>query len=347
MQPEDQVIRHAVLNGSSVAWSSVGSGPPLIVGGWWSSHLELNWADPKFRAYVDRLARHHTVIRYDRPGTGASDRDAPLPSNLDEEYAVFTALLDALDLGPVNLLAGSSGTAVASLFAAREPARTTALVLYGGYARGEDIAPPAARESMLAMIASHWGLGSRVLGDVFLPDATADERHEFAVFQRRSATRDQAVASLRATYAYDSTAHLGQITSPTLVLHRRDDRAIPVALGRDLAGRIPGATFTVVDGTNHFPWLGDVDPVVDAIIEFLGGPVSPRPLTVSSDPVSLTEREREVLKLVAQGLTDAEIADRLVLSAHTVHRHVANVRTKLGVASRAAAAAQATSSGLI
>jgi ATP/maltotriose-dependent transcriptional regulator MalT len=61
----------------------------------------------------------------------------------------------------------------------------------------------------------------------------------------------------------------------------------------------------------------------------------------------LTLREREVLTLVAQGLSDGEIAERLVVSPHTVHRHVANVRTKLGLPSRAAAGAYATREGLL
>lgn len=347
MEIEDQVIRHVDVNGSAVAWSSIGSGSPLVIGGWWSSHLELNWADPAFRAYIGQLARHHTVIRYDRPGTGASDRNAALPRDLEEEYVVLAALMDNLGLEDVNLLAGSSGCAVASLYAARHPHRASALVLYGGFARGEDIAAPAAREALLSVVASHWGLGSRVLADIFLPDASAEEREAFVLFQRRWASREQAVASLRTTYTFDASEYLPQITIPTLVVHRRDDRAIPFALGRDLAARIPGARFVALDGAEHFPWRGDVGAVTDAVIAFLGGPVEPRPTRTEPSIDTLSPRELEVLALVAQGCTDADIAERLVLSTHTVHRHVANVRTKLGVPSRAAAAAWATSAGVI
>jgi pimeloyl-ACP methyl ester carboxylesterase/DNA-binding CsgD family transcriptional regulator len=344
---EDQVVRHVDVNGSAVAWSSIGSGSPLVIGGWWSSHLELNWADPAFRAYIGQLARHHRVIRYDRPGTGASDRNAALPSDLEEEYAVLSALIDSIGLESVNLLAGSSGCAVASLYAARHPSRTSALVLYGGFARGEDIAAPAAREALLSVVASHWGLGSRVLADIFLPDASTEDREAFVLFQRRWASREQAVASLRTTYTFDATDHLTQITSPTLVLHRRDDRAIPFALGRELAARIPEATFVALDGADHFPWRGDAHAVTDAVISFLGGSVDPRPSRKNPSAEALSPRELEVLALVAQGRTDAGIAEQLVLSTHTVHRHVANVRTKLGVSSRAAAAAWATSAGVI
>ena len=71
--------------------------------------------------------------------------------------------------------------------------------------------------------------------------------------------------------------------------------------------------------------------------------VGPRAGTVGE----LTRREREVLTLVAQGLSDAEIAERLVVSPHTVHRHVANVRTKLRLPSRAAAVAYAARAGML
>jgi pimeloyl-ACP methyl ester carboxylesterase/DNA-binding CsgD family transcriptional regulator len=343
--PEDQVIRFADIGGRSTAWSSVGSGPPLIVGGWWSSHLELDWADAAFRHFIARLAEHRTVIRYDRPGTGLSDRTVPPATSLDAELETLTALLDELDLGPADLLGASSGALVAAAYAAAHPERVDRLVLYGAYAVGRDIAPPSALDAMLTVVQQHWGLGSRVLSDVFLPNASAAERAAFAEFQRRSASRDVAHASLRAVYEFDGSEFLPRVGLPTLVLHRRDDRAIPFALGRDVARRIPGARFAALEGADHFPWRGDSDSAVRGILEFLGVRLPPRESV--APPAELSERELEVLRLVARGLTDQEIAAQLVLSAHTVHRHVANVRTKLGVASRAAAAAWAAERDLI
>lgn len=223
-------------------------------------------------------------------------------------------------------------------------------MLYGSYARGADLAPPAARATMLGLIEQHWGLGSRVLADLFLPDATAEERAEFVEFQRRSASREVALASLRAVYGFDSTGHLGDVLAPTLVLHRRDDRAIPFVLGRDVAQRIRNARFVALEGDDHFPWRGDADAVVRATLEFLGVPVDAPGRArdgVTAASARLTEREREVLRRVAAGETDAEIAAHLLLSVHTVHRHIANIRTKLGVPSRTAAAAWALRHELI
>ena len=359
MQPEDQVIRYAEHDGAFIAWSAIGQGPPLVIGGWWSSHLDLDWRSPKFRRFVAALAEYRTVIRYDRPGAGVSDRGAMPPRTLDEELTTLEALVDAAAPAPgtMSLFGASSGGGVASLYAARHPERVDRLVLYGAYARGVDLAPPAARETMLGIVEQHWGLGSRVLADLFLPDATADERAEFAEFQRRSASREVALASLRAVYDFDATGHLGDVLAPTLVLHRRDDRAIPFALGKELAGRIRNARFVALEGDDHFPWRGDAEAVVREALAFLGAPVERNSTSsasraagtagASGAAVHLTDREREVLRLVARGETAAEIAAHLVLSTHTVHRHIANIRTKLGVPSRTAAAAWALRNELI
>lgn len=351
MHAEDQLIRYTERDGTSIAWSAVGSGPPLVIGGWWSSHLELDWRNAKFRRFVDQLAEHRTVIRYDRPGAGVSDRGASPPRSLEEELETLETLVDASTGSQrISLFGASSGGGVASMFAARHPQRVERLVLYGSYARGADLAPPAARAAMLGLIEQHWGLGSRVLADLFLPDATAEERAEFVEFQRRSASREVALASLRAVYGFDSTGHLGDVLAPTLVLHRRDDRAIPFVLGRDVAQRIRNARFVALEGDDHFPWRGDADAVVRATLEFLGVPVDATERAragATAASARLTEREREVLRRVAGGETDAEIAAHLLLSVHTVHRHIANIRTKLGVPSRTAAAAWALRHELI
>jgi len=341
------VVRNAEVGGRQVAWTAVGSGPALVMGGWWSSHLTLDWADEGFRSFVAALAEHHTVIRYDRPGTGRSDRRGPVPETLTGELDVLTGLLDHLAVEEpdvigesVALLGASAGCAVAAAYAAEHPDRVSRLVLYGAYARGEDLASPQARATMLSVVEQHWGLGSRVLTDLFLPGATGAERDAFVDFQRRSATPATAAASLRAVYEFDSSGYLAQVRCPTLVMHRREDRAIPFALGRQVASLVPAATFVELPGEHHFPWMGHPRAVVDAIVAFLAGrvPRQPRPDGHPVDPV-LTARERQVLSLVAQGHTDAQIAQQLLLSPHTVHRHVANARTKLGVPSRAAAPA--------
>jgi DNA-binding CsgD family transcriptional regulator len=129
-------------------------------------------------------------------------------------------------------------------------------------------------------------------------------------------------------------------------VHRRHDRAVPYRLGRQVAAAIPGATFVPLQGSAHFPWHGDADSVVRACREALAPGQPPRR---ADEPaaVQLSDREREILAHVARGLSDREIADQLVLSPHTVHRHVANIRRKLGRSSRTAAVAEAARLGLL
>ncbi|GLZ33594.1 LuxR family transcriptional regulator [Lentzea sp. NBRC 105346] len=325
----EQTVRFTRVRGRTVAWAAVGSGPPLVLGGWWCGHLELDWRSPLFRAFCEGFADRFTVIRYDRPGTGLSNRDDPVPASLDEEVEVLAAVVAAAG-PPVSLFGGSSGSCIATAYAATHP--VTRLVLYGAYARGADI---PGGDAVLAAVRTHWGVGSRLLAEVFVPDGTAADRAELVRFQREAASPAAATEALAAVYRFDVQARLPLVTAPTLVLHRRDDRAIPFALGRDVASRIPGARFVSLAGTDHFPWRGDASAIVEASLGFLG------------DAPALTDREVEILRLVAQGLSDHEIAARLFLSPHTVHRHVANIRTKLGLPSRTAAAAHAVKAGLI
>jgi pimeloyl-ACP methyl ester carboxylesterase/DNA-binding CsgD family transcriptional regulator len=344
MSTAHQVVRFTDVGGRRLAWGSVGAGPPLVLGGWWGGHLELDWRNPLFRQFTGLLAEHFTVIRYDRPGTGLSDRAGPPVTSVDDEVAALGAVIDAVG-DRVCLFGGSSGAGVAAAYAATHPKRVDRLVLYGSFANGADIAEPEARASILAAVARHWGVGSRLLADIFLPEATAAERDELVKLQQACMTKENAAASLGAVYTMDVRDHLAAITTPTLVVHRRDDRAIPFALGQDVAARVRGAAFVALDGIDHFPWRGDMAAVARAILPFLSGerhvesPAAALP--------GLSDREIEVLRLVARGLSDQEIARRLVLSVHTVHRHVANVRLKLDVPSRTAAAAQAAKAGLI
>ena len=339
MADADQLIRYVRTADGDVAWSSVGTGPPLVMGGWWSSHLQADWEFDEFRDFVGRLARHRTVIRYDPPGIGMSSVDRA-PQGIDPHANALLAVMDDAGARTADLFAGAAGCPVAVTLASRAPTRVRSLMLYGGYTRGRDIASPTDREGMIELVRRYWGVTSRVLTDIFVPDATVREREVFAECQRRIATADRAAAALAAVYSLDASDEVGRVRAPTLVLHRNGDRAIPFPLGRELAACIHGAALVELEGANHFPWHGDVDAVMRPVLRHLGIAADvTRPPFEPASVATLTPREREVLMLVAEGRTDAQIATALFLSAHTVHRHVANARAKLNVPSRAAAAA--------
>lgn len=345
---EKSEIRFLPLDDRRVAYEMRGDGPPLVAPAWWVSHLELDWQSGDFRRFWEGVADGYTLIRYDRLGVGMSDRtvrDSDL--TLDGEVATLRALIDELELERVSLIGGSSGSCTAIAFAATFPERVEHLVLYGSYANGAALTTPDVGDAILAAVRAHWGLGSRLLSDIFLGAADPAEHDRFARLQRESATAETAAALLDLVYRLDIRAHLPLVRRPALVMHRRGDRAVPSRLGREVAAGIAGSTFIPLQGSAHLPWHGDIDSVVRACRQALG-PVQPSsPLASGPEAVQLSCREREILACVARGLGDREIAEQLVLSPHTVHRHVSNIRRKLGRTSRTAAVAEAARLGLL
>jgi pimeloyl-ACP methyl ester carboxylesterase/DNA-binding CsgD family transcriptional regulator len=349
----EQMIRFCATGAGRIAYAAVGEGPPLVFPAWWVSDLESNWEDPSFRSFMLALADRHTVVRYDRIGTGLSERRRRRGAiSLEAEMEVLGELLDHIRLTRCTLFGFSSGGCISAAYAAAHPARVGRLVLYNVYAAGSRIADAEVRQSMLSVVRRHWGLGARVLAGVFMPEGEANDLRRFARLQRHGATPEMAASLLELTYEMDATDAFRRVVAPALVLHRRKDRAIPYELGLEVASLIPGARFVPLEGSHHLPWLGDVRSLLGAVSDFIAlgdYPVAgPEPAgTVSGEIPSLSHREREVLALVAEGLSDPEIAERLLVSPHTVHRHVANIRTKLGQPSRAAAAATGARLGLI
>jgi DNA-binding CsgD family transcriptional regulator len=222
------------------------------------------------------------------------------------------------------------------------------LLLYGAYADGGPLRAPEVLGPVTSVLRADWELGSRLLAEALVPDADRELARSYARLRRESTSGETAASLLELWARTDLREILHEITAPTLVLHRREDPVVPIELARKLAVLIPGARFQALEGRCHQPWFGDPAAVLSAAGGFLnftppqrasreGGELSPQ----------LTPREREVLALVAEGLDDASIAQHLVLSAHTVHRHMANIRTRLGQPSRAAAVALAARRGLI
>jgi pimeloyl-ACP methyl ester carboxylesterase/DNA-binding CsgD family transcriptional regulator len=320
-------------DGTRIAYARAGSGPPLVYVNGWLTHLELSWAIPDERAFYLPLAEGRTLVRYDKAGCGLSG-PADRRASLDLEEETLDAVADAAGTGPLDLVGVSLGAAVAVRWAAAHPDRVRRLVLYGGWADGAAIASPAVREHVLGLVGTEWGLGSDVLTDIFAPDADRASRRTVGRYQREAATAERARDMLATCYDVDVTGVLGSVRAPTLVLHRDRDRAAPLAQGRLLAEGIPGARFRVLPGRSHLPFFGDAETLSRTIRRFLGLPPTRRSATPS-----LTPRQHEVAELVAEGLTNREIGERLVITERSAESHVERIRLRLGLRSRAQVAA--------
>jgi pimeloyl-ACP methyl ester carboxylesterase/DNA-binding CsgD family transcriptional regulator len=338
----EQDIRFCQLDGRRIAYATVGEGPTLLFGGRFVTHLEEEWEDAQARSFFEDLARTHRVVRYDRLGAGLSDRDAGSRPTVESETRALETVLDECGVEPVALFACSCAGVAAANLASRAPERVEKLVFFGSYVSRADV-PAATRRSLVDFVRTNWPLAAQMLAGLILPRADGDAIEALSRYQRHAATADVAAAFLELDLTSDVRSCLMSVTPPTLVVHRRGDRTVPISHGRELARLLPNARFVALDGDSHLPWMDDQRALRRALVGFLGDVAGPE--TNGDSPLS--PRETEVLRHVAAGLSNREIASSLVLSEHTVHRHVANVLRKLGQSSRAGAAASATRAGYV
>ncbi len=319
-------VRYCGTPAGRVAYSIAGAGPPLLCETGWVSHLRGQLELFGFGGFVARLAERFTVIRYDKPGCGLSDRD-PADLSFDGQVATALAVADAAQARRFVMFGASQGGQIAAAVAAKFPDRVEALVLYGVCGNGADLAPAEVRESIVSLVRANWGLGLKMMTGIFVPEPSADEIEALARSQRESASAAVASRLLDVYYGTDIRQLLPAIRARTAVLHREGDRATSFELGQQVAGLIPGAVLFPLAGSSHLFYHGDWPVVADTILGFLG--------EAADVPPPLTHREMEVAGLVAEGLTNQAIATRLSIAPRTAEAHVEHIRRKLQVRSRA------------
>jgi pimeloyl-ACP methyl ester carboxylesterase len=295
--------QYASSGGIDIAYQVLGRGPPDLI--WVAgaiTHLDILWEHPGYRRFYEQLASFSRVILFDKRGMGLSEHTRI--GTLEERMDDVRAVLDAVDSRETAVFGFSEGGLMSMLFAATYPERTTALVLFGVFAKrlwSSDYpwAPkPDDRAREIAELERNWS--ERMDLDQLVPSEDDAFKARLATYFRRSASPGAAVALMRMNTQLDVRDVLPTVQAPTLVLHRADDRDASVEEGRWIAARIPGARFVELPGDAHTLWAGNTDEVVDEIEEFLTGvrrgPEPNRVLAtvLFTDIVGSTERATEL-----------------------------------------------------
>jgi pimeloyl-ACP methyl ester carboxylesterase len=335
--------------GRRIAYAVHGDGPILMCPSWWISQVEADWDDPHFRAFFGALGESFTVVRYDQPGVGLSDRGDTV-ADLDDAVGVLDAVVDAIGAEKMSLFGISAGGPISVAYAARWPERIERIAMFGSFVRGADVGEPEVQEAVLKLVGAHWGLGSRTLTDIFVPDTGDEVTGRFLRRQREYADAPTAHELLQFLFALDASEDAAQVVAPTLVAHRRGDRAVPVEAGRRLAASVPDAEFVTLDGRIHPPWEA-ADELLELLLDFLSAPASrstvsqgcrldesARELVIDGERIGLTPLEHGLLTHLIENRGAVATRDELLREvwnqayggSNVVDAVVASVRKKLG-----------------
>jgi pimeloyl-ACP methyl ester carboxylesterase/DNA-binding CsgD family transcriptional regulator len=340
-----QHVRYVTaFDGTRLAWAEAGSGPTLVKAANWLTHLEYEWQSPVWKHWLQFFSANCRFVRNDERGCGMSAWHGGALS-LDQWAEDLATIIDAAQPeGPVTLIGISQGAATCIHYALRHPERVSRLILYGGYAHGALKRGPresvVKHQAMIELARVAWGADNPTFRQVFtsrfIPGGTHEQLEWFNDLCLKTTTGEIAARLFEARAQMDIAASLGGVRAPTLVLHARGDEVVPVDEGRLLASGIPGAEFVELDSRNHI--LLAHEPAwqrfKEAVLSFLQ-----QPAQAAGEPAfaALSVRERQVLKLIADGLSNADIAAQLQISDKTVRNHASNVFDKLGVWSRSQA----------
>jgi pimeloyl-ACP methyl ester carboxylesterase len=266
-------------DGVRIAYQVVGDGArDVVYVPGWVSNIDSMWADPSYAAFLERLASFSRLILFDKRGTGLSDRvpDRDLPT-LETRMGDLVAVCDAVGARRPTLVGHSEGAPMTLLFAATYPGRTSGVVVLAGYARRQWAADypwgqsEAETQRFFEEIETSWG--GPVGLETRAPSRARDPafRDGWAAYLRSAASPGAAIALTRMNARIDIRPILPAIRVPTLVVHRTGDRSIRVESGRYIAEHVPGARLVELPGDDHLPWIGDAEPILGEIEEFVTG----------------------------------------------------------------------------
>lgn len=341
----DPLIEYATTSdGVRIATMAFGAGETtLLIAAtppW--SHVELEYRIAPVRAWSDALGAHFRVIRYDCRGTGLSDRE-PADFSVAAQARDLAAVADHYALRRFAIWGAIGGSPAAMRYAVQYPGRVSHLMLWGSFLSGGDIYGRSV-EGMGALLRDEWEIYTDTYAQVAFGWPHAETAAQYAALMRASITQTAAVDCMRALVSVETAGDAERITSPTLVLARRDARFAGASHAIAVAAVVPGARMIVVDGDSPAPFLGETQAVIDAIVSFVRH--QPAANGAATASVALTDRERQVLRLIAGGASAKEIAAALGVSVATAQRHTANIYAKIGARGRVEAAAWAIDAGV-
>ncbi|MDT8068055.1 MAG: alpha/beta fold hydrolase [Terriglobia bacterium] len=261
--PDQEIQFFTASDGVRIAFTKGGSGPTLVRTIDWLNHLDFEWKSPFLRHWLSEIMRHHTLVRYDQRGSGLSDWNVD-DFSFERTIQDFEELVDAAGLGKFAILGGCQGAAVAAAYAVRHPERVTRLIFTGAFANGWPAPGDSVTEqfnALLTLIRLGWGRDNpafrQLWTTLFRPDADSVEMDWLNELQRISTSPENAVRMMSEFPKIKILDLLPKISCPTLVLHSRDDAAIPVQEGRLIATRIRGARFVELPSRSHLVSPGD------------------------------------------------------------------------------------------
>ena len=276
--PPQRINSFVTQDGVNIAYSQCGSGPPLVKAANWLNHLEFEWRSPIWAHWVTEFTRHHTLYRYDERGNGLSDWNIA-DFSFQAWVRDFAQLIDTIQLERFPILGISQGGAVALSYAARHPQRVSKLILCGAFARGWMFrgipGEIERRNALLTLVRLGWGQDNPAFRQMFTtlwaPTATPEQADWLNELQRVTTSPDNAAQLMVEAGKINIVDLLPKVKCPTLVLHGRDDASIPLAEGRLLAARIPGAKFVELPTCNHLviPPEPAWDIFLEAVSEFM------------------------------------------------------------------------------
>ncbi len=267
----DRDIRYCTTeDGASIAYSVRGDGPPLVMTPFLMESFTLEEISPAYHAFSERLARSVRLIQYDLRGTGSSTRST-VADKLESFTYDLEAVVHAVGVSKVSVFGRAVGCTPAMHLAARRREIVDRLILLAPAARTADVIATEETSGMIQLCRGNWGLASRMLADLSSREEFGDKALKNAEWYRKS-TSGEVMARLIEIYSQERVTNeeLSRIACPTLILQPTDDSRWTPEAGQRVAALIPGASFRLLAGGLHTFALGDAEPVLQALADFLG-----------------------------------------------------------------------------